>query len=379
VSLPKSLTQPLRQNLLFVGSGWRGYFAPFNTALAVTQNNTSIGPTIYDLQTLGQFLDNPAPTGWTDLGFIDKLKFTPGSKIGSVKTGYRMATRARYRGEVDEKCTFTFRESTHIAMKIATGTQVFNLLKSTASASTLGPLSSSGTTAVAVGASGYIASSAIAGASLGKPVLFVPAGSGALYPAGTYIVCDRDMTGGEMTAGGYIGDSGAYVFPGAVSDADYVRKTSDYVACVAQVIPTIVSGQDGLVLTAPFFGGGSNPALGGTVYNVPELNPASRGAKIQAISGYTSREGGSYLKEWSAVFVKSTIDGSQMLLYYPRLSPESAPGVEETAIDGITSEQTQGWMASMDALAFDDPLDGETVVRYAAYFPAPGGFLTIQA
>ncbi len=128
MALPRSLTQPLRQNLLFVGSGWRGYFAPYNTALAVTQNNTSVGPTIYDLETMAAFTESSPPAGWTDLGFIDKFKFSPGSKIGSVKTGYRMATRARYRGEVDEKAAFTFRESTHLAMKIASGAQVFNLL-----------------------------------------------------------------------------------------------------------------------------------------------------------------------------------------------------------------------------------------------------------
>jgi hypothetical protein len=308
------------------------------------------------------------------MGLIDKFKFTPGSKIGSVKTGYRMATRARYRGEIDEKCTFTFRESTHLAHKIASGAQTFNLLKTTASASLTNPLGTTGTLAVACGASGYVA----AGVS-GLPTLYVPAGSGALFPAGSFIVCDQDMTNALQVAGGYIGDAGAFAFPGAVNDLDYIRKTSDYVACVQQVIPTIVSGQDALILTAKFLGGGCNPTPGATVYTVPELNPASRGAKIQNISGWTTREGGTYIKEWSAVFVKATIDGSQMLIYYPRLSPDSYPGVEEIAIDGITSEQTQGQMAAMEALAFDDPEDGETVVRYEAYYPSTGTLSQIQA
>lgn len=377
MALPQSLTQPLRQNLLLVGSGWRGYFAPFNTALAVSQNSTAYGPTIYDLQVLARFTEQTPPAPWTDMGLIDKFQFSPGSKIGAVKTGFRMATRARYRGEVGETCKFTFRESTHMAMKIATGNQVFNLLKTTASASTVGPLSSTGTAAVAVGASGYLAVSAIAGPSLGLPVLFVPAGSGSLFPAGSYIVCDQDMSGGQMTAGGYIGDAGAYAFPGAVSDVDFIRKTSDYVACVRQVVPNIATGQDGLVLTAPFVGGGSNPTLGGTAYTLPELNPASRGAKVQAINGYASREGGTYIKEWSAIFVKATVDGAQFLVYYPRLSPEAYPGVEEITIDGIVSEHSQGQQGSFTALAFDDPEDGETVVRYAAYYPAAGA--TIQA
>lgn len=371
--LPQSLVQPFRQNQLFVGSGWRGFFAPFNTPLAVAQSSTSVGPTIYDLEVLAKFTETVPPAGWFDLGLIDKFTPAPASKIGSIKTGYRMATRARYRGDVDEKCTFTFRESSHLAMKIATGVQVFNLLKSTAAASLIGPLSSSGTAAVACGASGYVAAGAVAG-FVGQPVLYVPAGSGTTFPAGSFIACDQDYA----NQSGYVGDAGAWVFPGAVNDVDYIRKTSDYVATVKAVVASVVAGQDALILTKPFVGGGCSTSPTAPVFTVPELNPASRGAKVQAITGYANRNGGTYIKEWSGIFVKATEDGDQMLVYYPRLSPDGFGGYEDATIDGITSMTSQGQKATMQCLAFDDPLDGETVCSYTAYFPSTGELQDIQ-
>jgi hypothetical protein len=367
MALPKSLTQPLRQGQLSVGSGWRAYFAPFNTALAVNQNSTILGPTIYDLEVAAKFIDAGgafgAPAGWFDLGYVNKFKFTPGSKIGNVMTGYRGVIRAKYRAETSEKVSFVFMEMSHLALKIASGTQVFNLLKSTAAASTTGPLSSSGVAAVALGASGYIPTGLGSGPTNGKPTLFVPAGSGANFPAGSYIVCDQDYNG---TSFGFVGDAGANVFQGAVSDVDFIRKTSDYVQGVSQVVAGAVSGQDALILTGPFVGGGQQSALGVT----PNVVPTS-GAKVQAIQGFASREGGTFIQEWSAVFILDTIDASQLMFYYPRIAPDQFAGFDANNLQNATALQTYELNASYDALGFDDPLDGETVVRYTAYYPHP--------
>lgn len=366
MSLPKSLTQPLRQGNLVVGSGYRAYFSPFNTQQAVATANTSIGPTIYDLEVLGRLVDTSLPAGWFDLGYIRNFKFTPGSKIGNVITGYRGVIRAKYRAETSEKLSMQFMEMTRTTLSIASGTQVFNILKSTATASTLGPLSSSGVAAIAMGASGYQPTGITATATAGQPTLFVPSGSGAAFPAGTYIVCDQDYNGTDF---GFVGDAGANVFQGAVTDTDFIRKTSDYVACVKQVVLG-VAGQDGLILTAPFMGGGNSPT-GVTANNAP-----TTGAKVQPIIGYATREGGTKIKEWSAVIVLQTIDGSQVLFYYPRVGPDAFTGLTEENLQNATAVQTNGITASFDALAFDDPLDGETVVRYMGYYPSPG--LTIQ-
>jgi len=358
--LPRSLTQPLRQGQLTVGAGWRAYFAPFNQALAVNASSTVQGPTIYDLQVFAKLLDSafsPVP-GWYDLAYTDNFKFTPGSKVGSISTGYRGAIRAKYRAEVGEKLTFDFMEMTRLSLGISTGMQVFNLLATSASASTNGPLSASGTPAIAMGASGYSATG-FAGATTGLPTLCVPAGSGAAFAAGSMIVCDQDYSSSSF---GFVGAAGANVFQGAVQNVDFTRMTSDFVAGVAQVIPGGVGTQDALVLTAPFVGGGND------AFGTGPVAPQS-GAKVQAITGYAAREGGTYLREWSAIFVLDTVDGSQILKYYPRLATDTSPGLTSKNLTNATSLQQTGLSCSLDAMAFDDPLDGETVVSYTAYYP----------
>lgn len=360
--LPKSLVQPLRQGQLTVGSGWRAYFAPFNRELAVSNNSTLLGPTIYDLEVLNRFTDTSlglqgAPAGWFDMGYIRNFKFTPGSKIGNVMTGYRGAIRAKYRAEVSEKIDFVFMEMSRTALRIASGAQVFNLLKTTAGATA--PLGPSGTAAVPMGASGYLATGLNTGPTQGFPTVFVPAGSGTLFPAGTLIVVDQDYNNTDF---GFIGDAGANVFPSAVTDVDFIRRTSDYIAAVKQVVASAATGQDALILNGPFVGGGNSATA-------PANTGPTAGAKVQAISGYVTREGGTYIAEWSGIFLHDTIDASQILFYYPRLSPDAFTGFEENNLQNATAMQTRELHGTYDALAFDDPLDGETVVRYGAYFP----------
>lgn len=361
MALPKSLTQPLRQGQLSVGSGWRAYFAPFNTQQAVLNNSSVIGPKIFDLQVVGKWLDSNPPAGWFDMGYVKGVKMTPGSKTGNVVTGYRGAIRAKYQAEVGEKVSIAFQEMSRIALKISSGRQVFNALYSTATASTSGPLSSSGSVTSAMGASGYLATGGPSGPTMGLPTLCVPAGSGSLFPAGTFLVCDQDYNG---TSYGFIGDAGATLFQGASTDVDFIRKTSDYVACVSSVVAGAFSGQDALILTGPFVGGGNSAA--GTPNYVP-----TTGAKVQRILGIVAREGGSAIMEWSAILVLDTIDASQFLFYYPRLSPDQYAGITDEALQNASSVMGHAQQASFDAMAFDDPLDGETVVRYQAYYPHP--------
>jgi hypothetical protein len=364
MALPKSLTQPLRQGQLTVGSGWRAYFAPFNQTAAVQNNSTQIGPMIYDLEVTGKFIDgkNGPPAGWFDLGFLKNVKISPASKIGNVVAGYRGVTRAKYRAEVAETASWQFMEATRLAYKIATGTQVFNLLYST-QALTMGPISSSGSLECPVGASGYMESGLPSGPTMGLPVLFVPAGSGAAFPAGSMIVADADYNGTDY---GFVGAAGANVFQGAVTDVDFIRKTSDFISGVKAVIPNAAAGQDAIVLTGPFVGGGQAP-LG-----TPQKFAPEPGDKVQAVVGYAAREGGTALTEWSAVLCLDTIDASQMLIYYPRLAPSAFTGWEMENLQGATSMQTSGLAATYEAMAYDDPLDGETVVRYLGYYPHPG-------
>jgi hypothetical protein len=357
MSLPKSLVQPLRQGQLTVGAGWRAYFAPFNQEYAVSQTSSALGPKIYDLSFLNKFVDTPSalPAGWSDLGYVKNFKFTPGDKTGSVMTGYRGAIRAKYRAEIGEKMSFTFGEMTRLALSIATGTQVFNVLKTSATGIGAGPLTAPGQTAVAMGGGGYTAVGSASG-FVGQPTLAVATGSGASFTVGSMIVCDQDY---DNTSFGYIGDAGANVFQGAVTDTDFIRKTSDYVAGIAGIVGDV------LVLTNKFNGGGN--ALGANPTSAP-----TAGAKVQTILGYASRSGGTFIREWSAIFLLDTIDASQILRYYPRVSPDTFGGLTATNLQNATALQTYDMDCSFDALAFDDPLDGETVSSYMAYFPHPG-------
>jgi len=366
MALPKSLYQPFRRGQLLVGGAWRAYFSPFNAALAYTQTNSAVGPSILDLQVQGPFNENSLPSNWYDLGWINKFKLTPASKIGSVRSGYRGAVRAQYRGQVGESFEFTFRESTRMAWKISTGCEMFNLLSNpNAAASTIGPLSSSGATALAMGASGYQAAFTYQGNQV--PVLFVTSGNGAQF-SGQYIVCDDDY---NTSLYGQVGAAAINVFQNAVTDVDFIRKTSDFVARVVQVVPNIVSGQDGLILNSPGFVGGGNSATvtSGLGPVVPDSN-----SKIQIIKGYTSREGGTFITEWSALFVMTTIDGSQIAVYYPHVAPNQFKDIAGWTLENAGTTDLTGYEldAVFEALAFDDPLDGETVVRYSAYYPHTG-------
>lgn len=366
--LSKSLVQPFRRNMLCIGSGWRAFFAPFNIMASVASNNTGVGPFILDLQNTGPFNSNTPPAGFTDLGWIKDMKLTPGSKIGQVRSGYRGAVRAQYRGEVGETFEFKFREFSRMAWKIATGTSMFNLLSNPA-ASTVGPLSGSGAVRIPLTASGYQVNGA--GLTAGSPTLFVPAGSGTLFAANNWLVADSDYTPGTS---GLQPDAGVPVLSTtSVVDVDYIRKTSDYVARVLSVVPNAVAGADGVVLSQPIVGGGS-----ATTGQTPQYGPQPTD-KIQLIKGFAAREGGTFISEWSGLFLMDTIDGAQIALYYPHVSINQFRDISNWAIENIGTTDLTGWDMDcvMTSLAFDDPLDGETVVCYRAYYPAAGEEIAI--
>jgi hypothetical protein len=327
-----------------------------------------VGPAIVDLQVQGPFNEGNMPDGLFDLGWINKFKITPASKIGLVRSGYRGAVRAIYRGEVGETFEFTFRESSRLAWKIATGTEMFNLLSNSgAVASQIGPLSSSGAQAVPLGASGYNASYTNGTLSLAAaPVVFLPAASGAQFPAASYIVCDDDYNPANS---GLVGFAGIPVWPNTITDTDFLRKTSDFVARVIKYIASTAAGnatgQDILVLSEQFVGGGNF---------VSGSNGPDSAAKVQLIKGFTAREGGTFVTEWTALFVMDCLDTSQIALYYPHVAASQFKDLANWQIENVGTTDLTGYELDcvMQALAFDDPLDGETVVRYAAYYAASG-------
>ena len=94
--------------------------------------------------------------------------------------------------------------------------------------------------------------------------------------------------------------------------------------------------------------------------------------KVQAVSGFVDREGGSFYQEWSALFVVEGSQGERVIFNYPRL--QSMTGAEEMAMP--LNSKNQDWpsrvllKAQFLALPVTDPLDGERVVCYRSFLPA---------
>ena len=356
MALSKSLVQPFRKSALILGSGWRGAFAPYDIAYSFNQETSRYGPSILDLQYSGPFNTNNLPAGWTDLGWIMGFKMTPSSKIGQIQSGYRGAVRQQVRGEVNEQFDFQFKEFSRLAWKIATGTEIFNALE-TGSAQTQGPLSGSGAPTFSV--SGYTASD---GAYGGSPTLYTT-GSIVGLNVNDRIVCDVDFVVSAYPYGGFAGSNGIPIYPNnAPNDVDFIRKTSDFVSRIVQITGNV------LVLDQPFIGGGSSSSS-----LVGPTSPTIPGAKVQQMIGTIAREGGTYITEWSAMFILDSQNGDQFCIYYPHVSISQFKDISTWNINNIGTTDTTGYQldATMQALAFDDPLDGETVVGYRAWYPSP--------
>ena len=371
MSFPKSLQQPFRKNMLVIGAGWRAYFAPYNIALGSAVASTVLGPTIVDL-TQGPFDSYYPPFGLSDLGWIKNFKLTVGTKIGQVASGYRGAVRAQYRGQVAESFEFQFNEYGRMQYRLATGSNVINLLAATGlSGGTSGPVSASGAVGtIATNVTAYSPGSPVAwnAPQATAPTLTVASASSAQIGVGSYIVADQDYVVG--TYGGAVGDAGVNVYQNAVTDVDYIRKNSDFVARV-----TAITGNTVLTLDQPFTGGGSgnptpnfNYATGFASFTNPQV-------RCEAIKGFTAREGGTFIGEWTGLFINNTVDGAQLVIFYPHISiaqnkDVAAAWTIENA--GTTDESGFQLDAQFNALAFDDPLDGETVVAYKGYYYRPG-------
>jgi len=128
-----------------------------------------------------------------------------------------------------------------------------------------------------------------------------------------------------------------------------------------------------LTLDQPFIGGGSgnpSPNFNGTTF-LSFTNPQVR---CEAIKGFSAREGGTFISEYTCLLMCNTIDSAQLVIYYPHVSimalkDHANPWTIENI--GTTDEGGMQMDAQFTALAFDDPLDGETVVGYKAYYCKP--------
>jgi len=303
----------------------RGYFAPVNRLTGT--------PVVFDPAEQGGFsLDSP-PSPWISLGWIRAFTRKSASKTGAVLTGIPAAPLEQVRETLEAQVSLEFLSWTKLTMALATGSQHMNLLAV-----------ASGVTASAAGAQAALAVTTTAGSTASFVAL--ASADAANFVAGSMIALDADYTGQT----GYVGAPvfGAYVRQ-ALTDVDYVRRVTFNVALVSKV------SSNGLTLAEPLPGGA----------------PAA-GSKLQAITGFVDREGGSFYQEWSALFVVQGSQGERIFYYYPRLQSMTSAQESLLPLNGNNKAGLQrvSLAGQFMALPVMDPLDGERLLCYRSFLPA---------
>ena len=302
----------------------RAYFAPVD--------RTAATPTLFDPAQLATFpLDTP-PAPWIDLGFISQFVRKSGTKVEPLRAGAPAAAIGQVRTEVDASVSFEFDAWGKLQAALASGSQQMNLL-ATASGAT--PQGSGGTAAspVAILATGTTASALNVGAT-----------AAAQFAPGDMVAVDADYTGQT----GYIGAgiSAAYLRTALATDINYIRRVTLNVAVIASIA-------DGVLTLA-------SPLPAGT---------PSAGFQLSRVIGFVDREGASFFQEWSALFVLDGTQGDRVFYHYPRLQPMQASSEHSEALAAPLARIRL--VAAFRALPIRDANDGESVVAYRSYIPAP--------
>ena len=197
-------TTPLRPAMVPVTREMRAYFAPVNRETET--------PTIFDPAASGVFPLNSPPAPWLDLGWIEGFERFYDTPSDAVRSGTKAFPASQFRGPIDARVEFDFKEWGKLQMALAGGSEHMNVLATALGAT---PAPSGGTPVPAV---------AVLPGSTASELVF---GTGAVsgFAAGSLVAVDVDYQ--EQV--GYVGSgvSAAYVNnPAAVNnDANYVRRT----------------------------------------------------------------------------------------------------------------------------------------------------------
>ncbi len=306
----------------------RAYFAPVNRAAQT--------PTIFDpAQTGSFFLDTP-PSPWVDLGWCAKFSRTSsiGSKSGidALRTGAPAMTTSQVRTEAEAIVRMEFESWGKLQMALACGSQQMNLL-----------VTATGSLANGSGGTAALATPVNAGST--ATTLNVGAAA-ANFVVGDLVAVDEDYTGQTGFVGS--GVSAAYVRSAAsvANDVNYIRRVTLNVGRIVAIANGV------LTLGAP----------------LPAGTPTS-GMQISKLVGFVDREGGSFFQEWSGLFVMEGEQGDRVIFHYPRLQAvEGAAEIAEILSAPLERLRLSG---AFRALPTKDPRDGEMVLCFRSYLPAP--------
>ncbi|HEX3821671.1 MAG TPA: hypothetical protein VHW45_15160 [Candidatus Sulfotelmatobacter sp.] len=323
-------TSPLRGAMVPVTRQMRAYFAPVDRATET--------PTIFDPGLAGLFPLDAPPAPWVDLGWIENFTRWYDTPTDAALSGAKSLPAAQFRGPLEARVEFDFRQWGKLQMALAGGSEHMNVLALAAGSAS--PAPSGGTPAAGV---------AVLPGSTASELVF-GSGAASAFPARSLLAVDLDY----QQQIGYVGSgiAAAYVSDpiDVKQDPNYVRRVTFNVGRVAEVTATSV------VLTQPLLGG----------------MPAA-GASAQMVAAFVDREGGSFFQEWSALFVTEEESGGRVCFYYPRLSP-GAMGAGKLAREGFAEIAKPVAAVSLHAaflaLPFTDTNDGQSVLCYRSYFPA---------
>jgi hypothetical protein len=303
----------------------RAYFAAPQLNSSTTP--PALTPILFDAALNGGFALGAPPTPWLSLGYISGFSRRSLSKQTALRTGQPATTLIQLRESFDCELSLRFSSWSKLTLALACGTQHINLLGGAVNSMPSG----GGETAAAPILSGSTAS-----------MLQMNASDVANLAVGQHIVVDLDYAGQT----GYVGSPivGSYI-RNTFTDVHYLRRLSFNLARISGI-----QGNN-VYLSAP----------------LPYGAPAT-GMNLKTVTGYLDREGGLFLREWSALFVMEGEQGDRILYHYPRLqSTQTAAESIEPLDAGI---EAVSLAASFRAMPVTDPLDGETVLCYRSYLPA---------
>jgi hypothetical protein len=288
-------------------------------------------PVAFDPAQMGRFALSAPPAGWMDAGNILDFERVAGAAVLPVRSGSPVTVKAQSRSALEEEVRWTFPAWTRLSMVLSGGVQTMNLLKTAPGA----PADPSGGTAA-------IAEPVL----VGSTATVLQLASGTAVQAGDVVVVDVDYA----STTGFIGSgaAGAYVTASVtMPDAYYTRRVSLNVARVLSVSAGVVTLASSLPAGAP-----------------------TTAMKVAVIEGFVDRTSGAYLPEWSALIVIDGLQGTRLLLHYPRLQPVGASAAE---VSNHVAAGVDRWRpcVRLRALPVIDATDGTPSICFRSYMPAP--------
>ena len=307
------------------GRSVRAYFSPVDRVHQL--------PTLFDPALSGRFAINAPPSPWIDLGWIEGFGRKSTSKFGDLVTGSPGTTQFQIRETVDATVSLRFKAWSKLSMALAAGSQHMNLIVPAVGGAPNGS-----------GGKGVPPVNLTAGST--ATFLSLAASDAAGFRAGSLVTVDVDYAG----QAGYVGSG---VYAAYVSSATAVNNDPDYIRRVSFNVARVTSSSSaGLQLAQPLIAGVPAAAM-----------------RVQPISGFVDREGGSFFQEWSALFVIDGEQGERILFHYPRL--QSLAGPAETATALAPPLERIALSATFRALPVTDANDGEQVVCFRSFLPSP--------